>query len=183
MYYIRKALPGDARGIAEVQVDSYRMSYAGLFPETYIERFSYEEQQQEWLALLKPNPEDVLMVAVSMEKNVIGYVLATAFPEIHLGYEAEIVALHVQKSYQRNGVGKSLLKNAIEELVEQECTSVMLWTLQGNPVRMWYERLQGKLIAEKCFQVEGWEIVEVAFGWEEISDLVNILATGADRSC
>ena len=44
----------------------------------------------------------------------------------------------------------------------------MLWTLLSNPARRWYERLQGQLIDKKSYQVDGMDVVEVAYGWESI---------------
>ena len=40
---IREATAADSPGLARVQVDSYRTAYAGLFPQAYLDRFSYEE--------------------------------------------------------------------------------------------------------------------------------------------
>jgi hypothetical protein len=48
---------------------------------------------------------------------------------------------------------------------------MMLWTLQGNPVRQWYERLGGALIGEQSFEVDDWEVTEVAYGWPDIAAL------------
>ena len=48
----------------------------------------------------------------------------------------------------------------------------MLWALQGNPVRQWYERLGGKVLGEKSYPVGDWEIVEIAYGWETITALL-----------
>jgi hypothetical protein len=48
----------------------------------------------------------------------------------------------------------------------------MLWTLEGNPVRRWYERLQGKVIGEKSFRIDDWDIVEIAYGWQTMSTLL-----------
>jgi len=152
-------------------MDSYRTAYAAFFPKAYVEHFTYEEQEQDWIDLLKSETDDILLVATSTEKQVIGYVLARARPDIFPGYDSEVIALHVRKSFQRQGVGLALLQGAVEKLEEQGCKSVMLWTLKGNPVRKWYESLQGKFIGEKSYHVDDWTIDEVAYGWEKISAL------------
>jgi ribosomal protein S18 acetylase RimI-like enzyme len=169
MVQIRKAGPTDCPGIARVQVDSYRTAYAGLLPEPYLAHFTYAEQAQDWQTWLATNTDDVLLVAESVDNDVVGYVLARARPDIHHGYDAEILALHASPPFQGRGVGKALLRAAITELEGRGCQSAMLWTLKGNPVRRWYERLEGKIIGEKSYQVDGWDIVEVAYGLETIS--------------
>jgi ribosomal protein S18 acetylase RimI-like enzyme len=168
---IREALPEDCPGIARVQVDSYRTAYAGMFPDSYLARFTYEEQTQDWQEWLVTHPDDVLLVALSPEEQVIGYLLARAEPDIYPGYDAEILAMHVDLAHQEKGIGKALLWAAVASLKGRGCRSVMLWTLKNNPVRKWYERLEGKFLGEKRFQVDGWDIVEVAYGWEAIATL------------
>jgi ribosomal protein S18 acetylase RimI-like enzyme len=172
MIRIRKALAEDCPGIAQVQVDSYRTAYVGLFPEPYLAQLTYEEQAQDWQAWLETNADDLLLVALSADNQVIGYVLARAQPDIYPGYDAEILALHVKLPHQGNGIGGALLRATIAEFMERGCRSVMLWTLKGNPVRQWYERLGGRPLGEKSFQIDDWEIVEVAYGWETMSMLL-----------
>jgi ribosomal protein S18 acetylase RimI-like enzyme len=172
MMLIREALPADSPGIARVQVDSYRTAYAGLFRESYLAQFTHGEQTQDWEVWPATHPEDLLLVAMSPEDQVIGYLLARAQPDIHPGYDAEILAMHVKLAHQRKGIGKALLRAAVEGLAERGCRSVMLWSLKGNPARKWYERLGGKVLGEKRFQVDDWELVEFAYGWETLSTLL-----------
>jgi hypothetical protein len=44
-------------------------------------------------------------------------------------------------------------------------------------VRRWYEHLGGKVIGERSFRVEDWDLVEIAYGWQKLSALLP-----ADRS-
>ncbi len=97
--------------------------------------------------------------------------LASAERDVFPGYDAEIIALHVVGTLRRQGVGQALLSAAVAALLDQECSSVILRTLCGNPIREWYERLQGELIGEKRYFIDDWEIVEFAHGWAELSDL------------
>ena len=177
MIHIRNAQLEDCPGLARVQVDSYRTAYASLFPESYLAQFTYEEQEQDWRDWVATHPDDLLLVAGSDDK-VSGYLLARAQPDIYPGYDAEILAMHVRQAEQGRGIGSQLLKAAVKALEGGGCRSVMLWTLQDNPVCRWYERLGGKVLGEKRNLVEDWEIVEIAYGWETISSLFPGSASG-----
>ena len=172
MCQIRNAILDDCFGIAKTQVDSYRTAYAGLFPTAYLEHFTYAEEEQDWSQILTANTEDIILVAISEEKQVVGYVLARAKPDIFPGYDSEIVALHVRQPFQGKGIGRQLLGHAIKNLIGRDCKSVMLWTLKNNRARQWYEKLNGKLVGEKNYKVDDWVISEVAYGWEEITALL-----------
>ena len=171
MFQIRSAILEDCPGIAKTQVDSYRTAYVGLLPAAYLEHFTYPEQEQDWVEILSSNMQAILLVALSEEKQVAGYILASAKPDIFPGYDSEIIALHVQPPFQRKGIGRALISNATESLIARGCKSVMLWTLKGNKTHQWYEKLNGKWLAEKSDQIDGSAFTEIAYGWEEISAL------------
>lgn len=172
---IRRASLEDCNGLARVQVDSYRNAYANFFPKAYLDQFTYEEQEQDWRNWLEANTGDVLLVAEGDDQQIIGYVLARTRKDIFPGYDSEIIALHVGQSLQRHGVGKDLLGGVTNTLIDRGCQSLMLWTLKDNTVRKWYESIGGKVIGEKQNQVDGCTIIEVAYGWEDISFLLQAL--------
>ena len=47
MVEVRRAALDDCATIARAQMDSYRTAYAGIFPQEYLDGFSYEEQEQD----------------------------------------------------------------------------------------------------------------------------------------
>ncbi|NTW01703.1 MAG: GNAT family N-acetyltransferase [Oscillochloris sp.] len=171
MYHIRTAMRDDCLDIAHTQVDSYRTAYAGLFPQPYLDHFTYAEQEQDWVDMFTTGTEDMLLVALSPEHHVVGYILARAQPEVFPGYDAEIVALHVRTSFQKRGIGTALLHQAVQHLLARGCRSVMLWTLKDHRARQWYEKLNGTLVGEKSYEVDDWTVHEVAYGWSELAML------------
>jgi hypothetical protein len=68
-FHIRPARLEDAAAIARLQVDSYRDTYAGIFPRDYLDLFSYDDQASDWLALLSSATSDVILVAEALEAN------------------------------------------------------------------------------------------------------------------
>ncbi|SDE64667.1 hypothetical protein SAMN04488689_10282 [Paenibacillus sp. cl6col] len=45
---IRKAMAGDAPGIARVHVDSWRTAYQGIISDTYLSSLSVQARQNMW---------------------------------------------------------------------------------------------------------------------------------------
>jgi len=170
---IRRATINDSAGIARVQVDSYRTAYANIFSQAYLDHFTYEEQAQDWYDWMMNRPRDLLYVAHPETGEVVGYALGRPGMTKIAPYESELVAMHVRQSYQRQGIGKSLFAKTVDELQTQGCTSLMLWVLARNPARLFYEHLGGKLIGEQEIELEeGVKAVEVAYGWQDISQLL-----------
>lgn len=171
MPLIRPAQPADCQGLAEVQLHSYRTAYASAFPPDYFAHMTVEEQTADWHAWLTTYPDDILWVAEGADQTVAGYVLARAQPEIYPGYAAEVMALHVRATQQRHGLGRALLRQAALALTARGCASAMLWTLKGNPAQAWYERLHGQWLAEKSQLMGEHLVVEVAYGWPQLTAL------------
>ena len=170
MIQIRRATVNDSAGIAKVQVDSYRTAYAGIFSQTYLDHFNYDEQAQDWYDWMMNKPHDLLYVAQTEAGEIVGYALGrpglTEIPP----YECELMAMHIRQSYQRQGVGRSLMVKMAEQLQKQGCASLMLWVLAKNPACSFYEKLGGQLISEREIEPEEREkAVEVAYGWQDIS--------------
>ena len=173
-----KIRPGelcDCSAIAHIQVDSYRVFYAHLFPPGHFMRMTYSEQEQDWANMLSSDFSDILLVAETEDARVVGYLLASSSPYPHPGYDAEIIAMHVRRSCQHQGIGTALWLTALRDLHERGCRSVMLWTLRENPVGKWYEKLGGVLMAGKEYQVENRQIAEIAYGWRDMTPLLEII--------
>ena len=174
---IRQAKFEDSAGIAHVQVDSYRTAYAGIFPQAYLEHFTYEEQTQDWRELLSAGPAVVLYVAETDAGEIVGYALGRPDPNEFPPYESELVALHVRKAYQHQGIGQRLIAAVATHLKQEGCASLMLWTLAQNPSRGLYERLGGLWLAEKDWggnEDFGVAVQEVAYGWTSIESLATL---------
>jgi len=170
---IRRARVDDSAGIARVQVDSYRTAYAGLLPEDYLARFAYEEQEQDWRDWPSAHPDDILFVAENESREIVGYALGRPGLTSISPYDSELVALHVRRPCQRQGIGWQLVTMIAKQLKQQGCSSLLLWVLDKNPSRRFYERLGGQLIGEQTVNLGEGDITsaEVAYGWPDIEGL------------
>jgi GNAT superfamily N-acetyltransferase len=165
-FQIRPATREDSAAIARLQVDSYRTTYAGILPQDYLAHFTYEEQEQDWRDWLLTHPRDILYLAETGQGESAGYALARPGLTDIPAYDSELMALHVRRSYQRQGLGRRLVKAVVELLRQQGCASLLVWVLAENPYRQFYERLGGQLIGEKALDFV--PAVEVAYGWPDI---------------
>ena len=171
---IRRAEIRDSALLAQIQVDSYQTSYAGTLPPSYLERFSYREQEQDWRDLLSSKSDDVLFVAETETGEIVGYALGRLGPSSIPPYDGELVALHVRRSYQGQGTGRQLIAAVAGELQRNGSTALMLWVLEKNPARALYKRLGGQVLGQKDWdgnEAFGMQVKEVAYGWPNIHTL------------
>ncbi len=166
---IREANKQDLFSIARVQVDSNRSSYKGIMPEHYLEGLTYESKAIEWDKRLFDNKATELMfVAETDNKNIVGFA-AISLVETNNAYERELYSIYILKEFQRIGIGKLLFKAIIERYIKNNVKSMMLWTLQDNPSRAFYEQLGGNIVDKRIINRGGKELQQIAYAWEDIT--------------
>jgi L-amino acid N-acyltransferase YncA len=129
---IRKAELEDAGGIAKVHVDSWRTTYKGIVPETFLESLSYENRELIWKNGIKENH---VYIPENENGQVIGF--STGGKERTGKYETytgELNSIYLLKEYQGQGIGRSLFQAVVDDLkVLSLFRALGLHALNDNP--------------------------------------------------
>ena len=169
MVTIRPATPGDAEAIAMVYVNTWRSIYADLLPERMLVGMSYEHTARYWRRVIAEKPvRDLVRVADSDDRSVVGFASAGASRHRGLGFDGEIYTLYVLDEFQGAGTGQALLFSIFGRLLERGLRSSLVWVLAGNPSRFFYEVMGGCRVAEREETMWGVRLSELAFGWPDL---------------
>lgn len=171
---IRPATPADIPHIARVHMESWQNTYRGLVSDDFLDNLQLEPRIARWQTrLADPNRGEFAYVSTDVGGDVIAF--ATGGPEQsnHPLYKAELIALHVSKPFQSLGLGTLLFRAIAAHLHSQGYTSLLLWVLKGNPAQHFYERMGGVPVAERIEEFAGGHIPEIAYGWADISQLIQ----------
>jgi L-amino acid N-acyltransferase YncA len=172
---IRPAQRSDASGIARVHVDCWRSTYAGLVPQAHLESLSHQQREKDWDCWLAPSGTIHVFVAVE-GSQIAGFASAGRYRGTNQDFKAELYAIYLLAEHQRKGIGSRLMRGVMEKLVQEHMTSMVAWVLALNPARGFYEKLGGKPIAEKMVMVGGSKLPAVAYGWRDVSKVLERLA-------
>jgi len=163
---IREAILADSNGLARVHVDTWHTTYNGIVPDEALSGMSYGWSEQRWREMLQdPETASKTYVAEDDDGVVIGFILVGPSKEVVRDFEGEVYAIYISEKHQRKGCGRMLMSVAIQHLVKEGFTSVMLWVLRDNPACTFYERLGGVQIAERAIEIGGTPLPAVAYGW------------------
>ncbi|MCM3609839.1 GNAT family N-acetyltransferase [Planococcus sp. MERTA32b] len=166
---IRKATLADAKGIARVHVDSWIATYRNIVPDTYLDQLSYEAREQLWTENLKAENN---FVAENDDREIIGF--ADGGKERTGKYaklQGELYSIYILPEYQGKGIGRSLMKRVVQHLKANGQNSMLVWVLEENPSRAFYEKMGGKEVDRKTLTVSGKVLTEIAYGWADIDQL------------
>lgn len=148
---VRTAEPGDAHGIADVHVQSWRETYQGVVPDRFMGAEALASRRRMWETILSADP---LPVAVAeREGRVIGFAFAgsSEHPDATKGFaparERHLFTLYLLAHAHGAGIGSALLEAVLEDGPAQ------LWVYSGNArARAFYER--------RGFRADGSEFVD-----------------------
>jgi GNAT superfamily N-acetyltransferase len=167
---IREANKLDANAIAHIHVDGIKSSYSGLIPDEYLDKQSYDRRADRWLALLNQEERpDYVYIAYDTKGGVVGFVHAGPERGGYKNFRGEFYDVFLTPRYQRRGIGRQLIKTAANRFLNNRIYSVVGWVPVKNRNRTFYEALGGKELEQRVISVGDCKLVEIAYGWEDVS--------------
>ena len=128
---IRPALISDARQIAEMHIEAWRVAYAGIVPDDYLASLSVDAREKGWARLIEEGISN-LWIAVCSER-ITGLISFGASREAGAASTmGELMAIYVHPGFWSCGIGRSLWLAVRGELRRRGFTGVMLWVLDDN---------------------------------------------------
>ena len=167
---IRRALPSDAPGIARVEVTSWRTTYAGIVPDDLLASYDLGDRERARRTLLA-DESTVTYVAEHPRDGIVGYLSGGPARKDDMAYLGELYAVYLLQEYQRQSIGWRLVGELCRWLLTQGLTSMYTWALEENPYRRFYESLGGTEFRRETMSIGGHDLVEVAYGWDDILPL------------
>lgn len=170
---IREATHKDISKIARVHIDTWRTTYQRLFPDEVLENLSYEKREKSWHQVFKNAQKDSNFTYVAEDKlgKIIGFVNGGIERSGESFYQGELNAIYILKSHQQKGIGRKLVRVVAERLNKMQIHSMLVWVLKDNPASDFYEKLGGKKVNQKNIKRGETELIEIAYGWTDVSNL------------
>ena len=166
---IREAKLEDAGAIAKVHVDTWRTTYRDIIPESYIAKLSYQKRQERWIEMLSTKIEEEKKHFAYVVKDNTGKIIAFADGGLLRNsdsiYQGELYAIYILEAYQRQGIGRKLIKKIADKLSQSGLKSMLVWVLADNPACQFYQALGGQQVKQRQIEIEGVKLDEIAYGW------------------
>lgn len=173
---IRKAVCADAKGITNVHIESWRISYKNIVPEDILANLSFERRLQHWEQLLcsenATEKSEFVFVAEDDKGEIVGF--ASGGPERNGDpiYNGELYAIYLLHNYQGQGVGKKLFRAIVAQLAERDFKNMLLWVFTDNyPSRKFYEAQGGQELRNQTFELGKHIMSETSYGWLNIANI------------
>lgn len=160
---MRAASAADAQGIARVHVGSWRTTYKGIVPDEHLANLSEEKRAAFWGKYVADLPaRSHVFVALDAAGQIVGFTNGGVNREVNSEFDGEVMAIYLMKDHQGSGVGRRLLQESIDRLTADGFKGMMIWVLADNTACGFYERMGGKVVAEKRETIGGKPLKELA---------------------
>lgn len=173
---IREATINHVYGISKVHVDSWNTTYNNIVSDEYLKLRTYKGQEERWLKRYfeNKNTKEFLYVAVNIDDEVVGFACGSSQNE-DIEFKGTIAAIYILESYQRQGIGKQLVKKMVERLNKDEVEKMIIWALEKNLSCKFYEKIGGIRTRKEIVNIGGKELVKIGFCWNNLKQLLSEL--------
>lgn len=170
---LRLAQPTDAAGLACVHVNTWQTAYKGIIHDEILTCLSLESSEQRWVERLgTPEPKSFVWL-IEIDGKVVGFSSGGPEREGDPVYRGEVYALYLLQEYQRRGLGRRLVEASARSLLADGMTNMLIWVLRDNPSCRFYEAIGGQYIREREVDIRGQNLMEVAYGWDDLQALIK----------
>ena len=161
----RKATVEDAPAVAEVHVESWRESFAGIAPPVFLDKMSVEKRENAFRQGFSDETYK-MFVAETADGKIVGFVDSGKSRNENLQYEAELYAIYLLPEFQRKGIGENLFRLCQNEMKGDNFNSMFLVALELSPYKSFYEKMGGRVVGKGAHALAGIEFETLIYGWE-----------------
>jgi GNAT superfamily N-acetyltransferase len=177
-FELRRAGLDDARRIAEIHVESWRETYAGMMPAATLAGLDVEEWTRRWRGDLADEDPAVATFLAADEAGSAGFGLCRRQRSeklLPLGFSGEITSLYLLGRMQRRGVGRRLLAAMAAHLLGQGCAAAAVWVFrEAAHARAFYEAHGAEPTGVAgVWEIYGLVLPDMAYGWRDLRPLTE----------
>ena len=126
---IRKAKSEDIEKIANIKVRCWQIAYRNIIADEYLDNMDIEYTIEKNKRIF----EQYNIIVAELKNEVIGfcrYDYNNYYEEENV--DCELIALYIKPEMKRHGIGRKLMKYAINEFKNSKKEKMILWCLKEN---------------------------------------------------
>ena len=163
----REGTVADCAGAANAVVRGWKESFAAIVPQSVRDRMSVEEREEAFRERFQKTTYRMYVVE-GPEGQVIGFA-DVGEPRENIGhYETELYAIYLLPEFQGAGLGGRLFRLCLEHVKRSGKRSMYLQAFENSPYRSFYDRMGGRVVAQKPIELRGTTFDAVVYAWDDL---------------
>lgn len=165
---LRLATYEDAAAIAAVHISSWRTTYVGIVPDSYLNGLTLQQKIKSWQQNLnQPMASETWLACIDTE--VIGFGSWGRNRDSNLHHQGELYALYLVATHQGKGIGTHLFRQFQRYLSISAFNSACIWSLKDNKkAHKAYESWGAQAAPDytKDIMLDGVNLIEILHEWK-----------------
>ena len=138
----RLASKDDAERLAKIHVDSWKVAYRNIVPDSFIERLTYEKRTQSFSQALENQSEETYITESGDQAVGILTIGPNRDDDLDKSLVGEIWGIYLDPAFWRKGIGTKLVREAEDKLLARGYNELVLWVFRDNrQARKFYKNL------------------------------------------
>ncbi len=151
--------------IGEIVTESWQHTFHGLLPQDFLLSITPDAQKARHERTFARDEVNYLIASEVKAGDVVGFASWGPGREPSFERHYELYALYLRPSFERQGVGRLLLKSVISGVASSGGSGLYLTALALNPNRGFYSRLGGIEVNAPTIELGGASYGRVGFIW------------------
>lgn len=169
---IRKAIVSDARGIAIVHVNTWKVTYKDILPQKMLQNLTYSNREAVWVKNIERQNNHVWVIENDIGE-IVGFADTSKREKMAHQHTYNLTSIYLLPSYQGRGWGSKLLRELFEFYKKQQVESVYVGVLKDNPAKKFYTYLGAEKVKTMSIDFAGELIDEVILKWDSLDEVLE----------
>ncbi|TDB54741.1 GNAT family N-acetyltransferase [Bacillus sp. CBEL-1] len=165
---LMKANFSHIHSISTLYTDSWKTTYHGLIPDSYLEKLSYQDSEEKWSTFLQKDGTSVV-AAFDDKQDIVGF--GAYEPYSDSSHKGELVALYISDHAKGQGIGTLLMDFIKRDLYFSGVRSIDIWALGKNTHAInFYKRQGAQFVKTHPHEFEGVLLEDVLYTYDLTND-------------
>lgn len=152
MSIIRKAELEDAERIVEINIDSWKETYKGIFPDDFL--LSLDNKRESSIKKCKKSIDEyIVAIDEGNDNRLVGFAKIGGNKKGYSEKYGEIYSLYLDKEYKKQRIGTKLV-NYCFSILKVDYDYCLVSTLEENSANEFYKKIGGKIIGQFEFELQ-----------------------------
>lgn len=165
----RVATREDLPRIAQVHVESWQRSFAGIAPDDFLANMTVKKRLATY-SERRCDEQYNMLVADHPDAGIVGFA-DFGTPNLPGNFDAQIFSFYFLPEFQRKGLGEHLFRRCVGRIVKNGGATLCLDSLEVSPYRSFYEKLGGEIVGRDGHKLGDKDFATVIYGWDDISKI------------
>ena len=170
---IRKAIVSDASAIAAININTWKIAYKGIIPQSHLDSLSINDKIPRWekaINDLAENKKNLYVAEISIfnGKEIIGFSMGGPSHFEDYKIDGDLHAIYILPKYWKQGIGTLLFNSVIKFFISMNYKTMIIWALKENSAGDFYLKMGGIPKFNKTLTYGGKELDALGFFWENI---------------